>query len=193
LSVQGVARRYATALADVVLKRRELGKLDDTATTREALQVQRELSDWAAMMQSHSQLLEVFRNPVIAYEQKHKVLNALITRTRVQSVTANFLHVLLRNHRLTDLNVINQSFARELDARAGIVSAHVTTARPISQQAQENLRARLTLLTRQNVRLEFAVDEALIGGIVTRIGSTVYDGSVRTRLQQIKQQMAGGQ
>jgi F-type H+-transporting ATPase subunit delta len=100
--------------------------------------------------------------------------------------------VLLRNHRLADLAEINHSFARVLDERAGLVLAHVTTARPVPAQAQEALRARLAQMTGRKVYLQFAVDEELIGGIVTRIGSTVYDGSVRTRLQRIKQQMAGG-
>ena len=180
MSVQAVARRYASALADVVLAHNE------------AREVQQELGDWAAMMQSHPQLLEVFRNPVVPYDQKSKLLTALIARTRVRPTTANFLQVLLRNHRLADLAEINHSFARVLDERAGLVLAHVTTARPVPAQAQEALRARLAQMTGRKVYLQFAVDEELIGGIVTRIGSTVYDGSVRTRLQRIKQQMAGG-
>jgi F-type H+-transporting ATPase subunit delta len=179
LSVQAVARRYAAALADVVLAQKE------------AREVQQELGDWAGMMLANPQLLEVFRNPVVPYEQKSKVLAALIARTRVRPTTANFLQVLLRNHRLADLTEINHSFARVLDERAGLVLAHVTTARPIPTQEQEALRTRLSEMTGRKVYLQFAVDEELIGGIVTRIGSTVYDGSVRTRLQQIKQQMAG--
>ena len=181
MSAAAVARRYATALADVVL------------TRGEAREVQKELGDWAGMMQSHTELLAVFRNPVLAYEQKRKVLDALIARTRVRPTTANFLQVLLRNHRLTDLTEINHSFARELDERAGLVLAQITTARPLAAKQQESLRARLSQLTGRQVYLQFAVDEELIGGVVTRIGSTVYDGSVRTRLRQIKQQMAGGQ
>ncbi len=175
-----MARRYAVALADVVKKRDE------------AQAVQADLTGWAALLDENPNLREVFRNPTVAYDSKHKVLNTLITRTRVGHTTANFLQVLLRNQRLTDLSEINRSFARVLDERAGVVSAQVTTARPVAASAQEALRGRLTLLTGQNVRLQFAVDEELIGGIVTRIGSTVYDGSVRTQLQQIKQQMAGG-
>jgi F-type H+-transporting ATPase subunit delta len=179
LSALGVARRYATALADVVSERGEAREVKD------------ELTAWAAMMHANPQLLEVFRNPIIAYEQKRKVLNALIARARVRPTTANFLQVLLRNHRLTELSDINKSFARELDERAGLISAHVTTARPVPTREQEELRQQLAQMTGRNVRLQFDVDEELIGGIVTRIGSTVYDGSVRTRLQQIKQKMAG--
>jgi F-type H+-transporting ATPase subunit delta len=181
LSVQAVARRYATALADVALARGE------------AREVQDELRSWAELMAANPALLAVFRSPVVAYEQKRKILDELIGRARARPTAANFLRVLLRNHRLADLAEINKSFARALDERAGLVSAHVTTARPLPPREQDALRARLAQMTGRNVRLQFAVDEGLIGGIVTRIGSTLYDGSVRTRLQQIKQQMAGGQ
>ena len=174
-----VARRYATALADVVTARGE------------AQEVRGELRDWAEMMQSNEQLLEVFRNPTIPYEQKRKVLNTLITRARVRPTTANFLQVLLQNQRLADLSEVNKRFAQILDERSGMVSAEVTTARPVAQSAQDALRAKLTTMTGQNVRLNFTTDEELIGGIVTRIGSTIYDGSVRNQLQQVRDRLAG--
>ncbi|MDT4895607.1 MAG: F-type H+-transporting ATPase subunit delta [Acidobacteriota bacterium] len=174
-----VARRYATALADVVTARGE------------AQEVQKELAAWAEMMQSNEQLLEVFRNPTIPYEQKRKVLSTLIERTRVRSTTANFLQVLLQNHRLAELNEVNKRFAQILDERSGVVSAQVTTARPVPQSSQDALRAKLADLTGKSVRLSFTTDEELIGGIVTRIGSTIYDGSVRNQLQQVKERMIG--
>lgn len=179
MSVQTVARRYATALADVVTARGE------------AQEVQKELIAWETMMQSNEQLLEVFRNPTIPYEQKRKVLNALIARARVRPTTANFLQVLLQNQRLADLNEVNNRFAQILDERSGVVSAEVTTARAVPQASQEALRTKLTALTGKDVRLSFATDEELIGGIVTRIGSTIYDGSVRNQLQQVKERMTG--
>jgi F-type H+-transporting ATPase subunit delta len=179
LSLQAVARRYAVALADVVISRGE------------AQEVREELSAWEEMMQANPQLAEVFRHPTIPYEQKRGVLNELIKRSRVRPATANFLQVLLQNHRLADLSETNRQFALELDRRAGTVTAEVTTARAVPTEAREALRARLVQLTGSNVRLRFAVDDALIGGVVTRIGSTLYDGSVRGRLQQIKQRMIG--
>jgi F-type H+-transporting ATPase subunit delta len=145
------------------------------------------------MMEANSSLLEVFRNPTIPYEQKRKVLNTLIARTRVRPTTANFLQVLLQNHRLAELNEINKKFAQVFDERSGVVSAQVTTARTLPESTQETLRAQLGIMTGRKVRLDFAVDEDLIGGVMTRIGSTVYDGSVRTQLQQIKQKMSGEQ
>jgi len=174
-----MARRYAAALADVVIAQGE------------AREVQDELNAWGQMLEDNSALLEVFRNPTIPYEQKRNVLNTLNARMRVRPTTANFLQVLLQNHRLSELKEINQRFALQLDERSGVVSAQVTTARVVPEETKENLRTQIGTLTGKKVRLQFAVDEELIGGIVTRIGSTVYDGSVRTQLQQIKQQMAG--
>ena len=179
MSVQAVARRYAVALAEVVISRGE------------AQEVREELAAWDAMMRSNAQLLEVLRHPTIPYEQKRRLLDELIRRTRPRPTTANFLRVLLQNHRLGELSEVSTRFAQELDRRSGVVTAQVTTARPLPPDAQEALRARLGQLTGSTVRLQFEVDADLIGGVVTRIGSTLYDGSVRGQLQQIRQRMVG--
>src|SRR4051812_42618453 len=141
------------------------------------------------MMQSNEQLVEVFRNPTIPYEQKRKVLNALIARSSVRTLTANFLQVLLQNQRLAELGEVNKRFMQVLDERSGFVSAQVTTARPVPLSTQDALQTKLTVLTGKKVRLNFTTDEEIIGGIVTRIGSTIYDGSVRNQLQQVKERM----
>ena len=146
---------------------------------------------WDELVRSNAQLLEVFRHPAITYEQKRGVLEELISRARPRPTTANFLKVLLQNGRLAELSEVSTQFAQELDRRSGVVTARVTTARPLPADAQEALRARLGQLTGSRVRLQFEVDDELIGGVVTRIGSTLYDGSVRGRLQQIKQRMVG--
>jgi len=179
MSVQTVARRYASALADVVLK------------SGEARKVQEELLTWERMFQTSPVLPEVFGNPTIALDQKRAVLNKLIDRSKPTATTANFLKVLLQNQRLMDLGEINKKFAEILDIRAGMVAATVTTARTVPDNAQERLHAKLLSVTGKKVRINFTTDSELIGGLVTRIGSTVYDGSVRNHLQQIKAKMAG--
>jgi F-type H+-transporting ATPase subunit delta len=179
MSVQMIARRYASALADVVIERGE------------APDVQEELNAWERLIQSSANLQEVFRNPTIALDQKRAVLNKLIEKAKPRETTANFLKVLVQNHRLTELGEINRKFADVLDVRAGMIAATVTTARSVPERAQEKLYETLTSLTGKKVRVNFATDAELIGGIVTRIGSTVYDGSVRNQLQQIKEKMAG--
>jgi F-type H+-transporting ATPase subunit delta len=179
MSVQTVARRYATALADVVLEHGE------------AREVQEELAIWERLFQSNENLREVLRNPTVALDQKRALLNQLIERTKPRPTTVNFLKVLLQNHRLTELAEINSKFAELLDERAGMIAATVTTARAVPDDAQKNLHERLLSLTGKKVRIDFETDPELIGGLVARIGSTVYDGSVRNQLQEIKEQMAG--
>jgi len=179
MSVQTVARRYGSALADVVLERGE------------AREVQEELLAWEKMFQASPVLPEVFRNPTIPLDKKRAVLNKLIDRSKPKPSTANFLKVLLQNQRLTDLGEINQKFAEILDLRAGMVAATVTTARTVPENAQQKLHTKLLSVTGKKVRINFMTDPELIGGLVTRIGSTVYDGSVRNHLQLIKAKMSG--
>ena len=179
MSVQMIARRYALAMADVSLERGE------------AKEVQHELQQWEEVLQSSAALQEVFRNPTIALDQKRAVLNKLIDRAKPRPTTANFLKVLLQNQRLTELPEINRKLADILDERAGMVAATVTTARPVPGDIQRSLEQRLTAVTQKKVRLNFKQDPDLLGGLVARIGSTVFDGSVRNQLEQMKERMAG--
>jgi F-type H+-transporting ATPase subunit delta len=179
MSVQMVARRYASALADVALERGE------------APEIQSELQAWADLLASNPGLQEVFRNPTIALDKKRALLNKLIERTKPRPTTTNFLKVLLQNQRLTEIPEINRKFTEILDERAGMIAAVVTTAGPVPAGSQASLRTKLTELTGKKVRVDFEQDPELIGGLVARIGSTVYDGSVRNQLQQMKEKMAG--
>jgi F-type H+-transporting ATPase subunit delta len=97
----------------------------------------------------------------------------------------------LRNQRLTELGEVNRKLAQILDERSGVVAAAVTTARPVEEEAKAALRTKLNQLTGKSVRLTFTTDAELIGGMVTRIGSTVYDGSVRNQLREAELQLAG--
>lgn len=178
MSIQTIARRYAGALADVIVERSE------------AEEVQKELGFWQAMIDENPDLREVFSNPTVSYEQKRKVLNELISRSQVRSTTANFLQVLLKNQRLTELAEINHRLEQVLNERAGVLAARVTTARPISQEIKETIQTKLRKLSGKQVRVDFETDNAIIGGLVTRIGSTVYDGSIRTQLELLATRLA---
>jgi len=179
LSLQTVARRYATALADVAIERRE------------EREVQNELDQWAEMIEGHPQLKEVFANPTIVYDHKRKVLEDLISRTRVRETTASFLRVLLKNQRLSQLRAIAERFGQVLDERGGLVAAHVTTARPLPEDLKNSLHETLVTATGRKVRLSFTTDETIIGGLVARIGSTIFDGSVQSQLDRLANEMAG--
>ena len=179
MSLQTVARRYATALADVAIERRE------------EREVQNELDQWAKMIEAYPQLKEVFANPIIVYDHKRKVLEDLIARTRVRETTSSFLRVLLKNQRLSQLRAIVERFGQVLDERGGMVAAHVTTARPIPEDLRNSLHETLAAATGRKVRLSFTTDESIIGGLVARIGSTIFDGSVQSQLDRLANEMAG--
>lgn len=179
MSLQTVARRYAAALADVAIERRE------------EREVQNELEYWASLIESHPQMKEVFANPTIAYDQKQKVLEELISRTRVRETTGSFLRVLLRNQRLSQLREVAARYGYVLDERAGMVAASVTTARPIPEELRNNLHEALTVATGRKVRLDFDTDERIIGGLVARIGSTIFDGSVQNQLERLSEDLSG--
>ena len=180
MSLQTVARRYASALADVVVERKE------------EREVQQEIDQWASMIEANPQLKEVFANPTIGYDEKCKVLEELISRTRVRPTTASFLRVLLRNQRLSQLRDVSERFSHVLDERSGVVSASVTTAKPISEDLKNQLRDSLAAATGRSVRVTFNTDERIIGGLVARVGSTIFDGSVQNRLERLSEELAGG-
>ena len=178
MSSMTVARRYASALADVLVERNE------EAVVRE------ELKAWEQLVSENPLLLEALTNPTVAYDQKGKVLNELIAKSKVRPTTANFLRLLLKNQRFAQLPQINAKLGDIMDERAGVVSAEVISARPISEPVRHALEETLQQITKRRVRLNFATDETLLGGIVTRIGSTIYDGSVRSQLERLGQELA---
>lgn len=178
MSVTTIANRYARALADVILER---GETDVVAA---------ELDRFARMVGEHKELHDVFASPVVPLDRKQAVLNDLLARVQPHRTTANFLQVLVRNQRLQDITHVNEALARVLDERRGVVAAEVTTARAMDDQEKQMLADRLRAATGKHVRLSFRTDPNIIGGIVTRIGSLVYDGSIKTQLAQMRQQLA---
>jgi F-type H+-transporting ATPase subunit delta len=180
MSVETVARRYATALADVVIKSGE------TET------VKTELKIWEELIKSNADLQKAFSNPAIAHLSKEKVLESLLEKAKPSKTTSNFLRILLRNSRLTEISEINEKFASVLDERSGLVSAEVTSARSLSDAEKSELQASIAKMTGKQVNFNFKIDENIIGGVVTRVGSTIYDNSVKTQLENLKHQLVNG-
>lgn len=180
MSTETIARRYATALADVVVK------------TGEGENVTAELKQWDQLIAGNEDLSTAFGNPAIVHLNKERLLESLIEKTRPSRTTANFLRVLLRNDRLGELNEIIERFEKEVRERQGIITAEVTSARDLPAEERSELKASLERLTGKAVNLNFQTDAELIGGVVTRIGSTVYDGSVRTKLENLREELING-
>ena len=174
MSVATIANRYARALADVIVEKREV------------TEVAAELRQFATIIAGHAQLHEVFASPVVAPERKRAVLNELITRLKSRQTVQNFLQLLLANNRLHQLTPMVQALEKELDARMNVVTAEIVTAREISADEQKLLHDKLKAATGKEVRLHYKTDPNIIGGVVTRIGSKVYDGSIKNQLAQLK-------
>lgn len=180
MSTQTIARRYSVALADVV------------ADTGEIENVKSELASFGELFSSNGELQTVFGSPAITHANKEKVLDSLIERTKPSKTTANFLKVLLQNGRLADLGEINDRFASVLEERSGVVSAEITSARELPAKERAEFEKNLEKITGKTIIINYAIDKDLIGGVVTRIGSTVYDGSVKTKLENLKEQLVNG-
>ena len=155
MSSETVARRYSAALADVVL------------ASGEAETVKTELAVFAQLIAGNDDLSSVLSNPSIAHMSKEKVLDELLKRTKPSKTTSNFLRVLLRNSRLTELAEINDRFLAVLEERSGIVSAEVTSARELPDGERTEFEKTLEKLTGKDMRIKFVVDPDVIGGVVS--------------------------
>lgn len=180
MSVETVARRYGTALADVVGK---TGEVDS---------VRQELKTWEQIIAGSPELQSAFSNPSVAHQNKENILNSLLAKTNPSKTSANFLRVLLQNGRLTDLQEINAKFDSVLEERSGVVAAHIISARDLSETEKADLRTNIEKLTGRRAKIDFSIDQEIIGGVVTRIGSTVYDSSVKTQLNKLREELING-
>ncbi|NLV32782.1 MAG: ATP synthase F1 subunit delta [Acidobacteria bacterium] len=173
-----VAGRYARSLADVVFEERvEARVLEDLERFREI---------FAAV----PDVLETFDSPAVAREAKGRLLEGLLERYPVSPVAANFLRVLLQNNRMRHFSPILDAFGKAVDARRGVVRARVTSAARLGEPELKMVEAGLSRFTGARVQVEPRTDPDLIGGCVVEIGSTVFDGSIRTRLAEVKRRLA---
>src|SRR5215831_283526 len=175
-----VAGRYARAFADVV----EDHKLDPAKTIQE-------LAEIAALVQQSHELHNVLQNPAVEQKQKLGLLDAIMKRMGGDRLLRNFVAVLIDQKRIGQISEIAEQFRQELDARMGIADARVSSARALTAAERKSLEQRLAAVTGKTVRATYNEDSGLLGGAVVRIGSTVYDGSVRGQLQRLKEEIAG--
>jgi F-type H+-transporting ATPase subunit delta len=174
-----VSSRYARALADVVAD----AKLDPSKTVEQ-------LRSLVAAFQESRELREVWESPAILPEQKLRVLDALGAKVGVSyRQVRNFIAVLIDQGRINLLAEVAQQFETELNTRSGRVEVQIVSARELGPQQRSSLLIELSTLTGKVVMPHYATDEKLIGGVTVRVGSTIYDGSVRGQLQRIRQQL----
>jgi F-type H+-transporting ATPase subunit delta len=176
-----VASRYAEALADVVTA------AGSTVRAQDGLA---ELRAFDATLRSSADLYNALTSPAIPISRKKAVVARIADDLQVNRITRNFLFVLLDHRRVPALSEIVQTFELVLDQRMGFERAEVASPRELNNEQRVSLNATLERLTGKRIRMRFTIDESLIGGVVARIGSTVYDGSVRGQLQMLERRLA---
>jgi F-type H+-transporting ATPase subunit delta len=174
--VASVASTYARAFADVVLSAR----MDATRAVGGLREIARLLAESA-------DLRRVWENPAVPAEQKRNLLDAVVQREGVDRRVRNLMAVLIDHRRVQFLSRIIEQLEKELDARLGFAEAQISSARELGDAEKRALEAQVEKTTGKKVRARYALDSSLLGGAVARVGSTIYDGSVKGQLERIRE------
>ncbi|MBA2664342.1 MAG: ATP synthase F1 subunit delta [Bradymonadaceae bacterium] len=170
-----VARRYARALYEIGAELKNLDKLNE------------QLSALGRNYSASRELRNVLLNPSVKLEERRQIVRSLGQKSSWEPVLTNFSLLLMDKDRFRQVAAIAEEFQRLVDEGKGNVRAQVTSASDLSLVQKEQLKKAITTMTGKTVLLETTVDATLIGGAVTRVGSVVYDGSVRTQLEKMRE------
>ena len=174
-----ITSRYARAFADVVFDL----KLAPAS-------VLEQLYGMVSVVKSNQVLQHIWENPSVPAEQKRALLDAIVARENVCKPARNFLAVLIDHHRIAQLPEIAREVESELDTRQGFAEAEVTSARELSATEKGALEGKIVTMSGKKVRAHYAIDPRILGGAIVRLGSTIYDGSVKGQLHRMKEQLA---
>lgn len=178
-----VASRYSRALAEVVFAPR-------CKTSPE--QVISELDAILAAMAASPDLVRILRSPSVSLNQKRGLLEKLSAQMGGSEVTANLLKVVSDHGRITILKEIKRSFESVVDERHGVARAEITTAQAMAPEQKIQLEAALGRLSGKSILATYHQDDAIIGGAVAKIGTLIYDGSVRGQLATLRRKLVNG-
>ena len=171
-----VANTYARAFADVVFSAhldaaRAIGGLRRIAT----------------LYGESVELRRVWENPAVPTDQKQKVLDAIVQQEGIERHVRNLVAVLMDHHLLHFVQRIVEQLEKEIDARMGFAEAQVSSARELGDGEKRALEAQIEKNTGKKVRATYGLDASLLGGAVVRVGSTIFDGSVKGQLEKIRE------
>lgn len=178
-----VANRYARALSEAVMA--PGSDLDPQAAVTA-------LRDFAATLDNSVELRTILTSPAVQIARKRSVVSKLCDAMGSHKLLRNFLSVVLDHRRVGEIREIVAAFEAAIDERMGRVRAEVSSSAALTGPDEEALRAQLARMTGKQVRCEFTVKPELIGGASVRIGSTIYDGSVRGQLEAMAGKLSAG-
>ena len=175
----GVAERYALALLDLADEKKALDPVAD------------DLRGIKQMLEESADLQRLIRSPLFSREQQSTALAAVLEKAGVSAMTRRFVLVVARNRRLFELPKMIATYLAELARRRGEMTAHVTSARALTEQQQAALAETLRAKLGAKVQVDTEVDPSLIAGLVVRVGSRMIDSSLRTKLEKLQFAMKG--
>jgi F-type H+-transporting ATPase subunit delta len=177
-----VANRYARALVDLVLAPGSpLTPADAVAQLRAVEQ----------MVSESWELRNALLTPAIQTSRKRAVMGKLLEKIQASQLIRNFVFVVIDHRRIGLIGEIREAFELQVDERLGFVRAEVTSAATLDDSRRGQLETELSRMTGKRMRLRFAIDTELLGGAVARIGSRMYDGSVRGQLLRMRRELTG--
>lgn len=176
-----IARRYAKALILI-------GKEDGQAE-----QYKKELGSVSGLMKKGTKLEQAICNPLYHAEGRRKVLETVIGKLDLSKTMTSFLLLLFDKGRIGYVNSINEFYQELADELKGIAQAKLVSARALSSKTVDKIRAALSKMTGKDIILDFQKDQDLIGGIVTKIGDIVLDGSIKTQLLNMRESLKKGE
>ena len=180
MSQEVIARRYAKALISLAEKEETLGKTGE------------HFSDMAVAYKESAELREVLSDTKVSKELKQKVLKAVLAKLKTTDLVDTFCRYLLAKRRIKLLPNIESAFNLFLQEKLGRIEAMVTVAHELPKATIDKLEKSISKYSGKEVAINITIDPAIIGGIVTRIGSVVIDGSIHTQLNQIRQTIIRG-
>jgi F-type H+-transporting ATPase subunit delta len=173
-----LAGRYAKAIFEIGSQQGGLDKIGA------------DLRNFAAAMKVSPELAQTLSSPAIKRSDRRKVVDALLQRLGVVSTTRNAVYLLLDGERLSALPMISREIDRMIEEKAGRVAAEVTSAKPLDPSQLSQITAALEKLSGKKVSVSTKQDPDLLGGVVAKVGDTVYDGSLRTQLRNIRDELS---
>ena len=174
-----IAERYAQALTAAMRDDAEVGKVRD------------DLAQLAAVADRSPELRRALTNPVIEAGAKLLVLKSLAAKMHAQPATLRFLEVLASHDRLSIFRDVVDAVGRALDARSGVVEVEIRSAAPLDDAVRQRLAGVLARVAGKRIRTREIVDAEILGGLVVTVGGTVYDGSVKSRLEELRSRLTG--
>jgi F-type H+-transporting ATPase subunit delta len=177
MNMRASAARYARALLDI------------TITESDPVAAEKDLAAFVELVKRHPDLQRTLANPVVSATAKRAVVQQLLERSQPIAPVGKLLLLLASRGRIELVPDVLDVYRERLMEHRRVLRAEVTTAAPLAPERVSELQQRLAKITGRAVTVTTKVDQAIIGGIVTRIGGTVYDGSVATQLAKVRDRL----